>query len=229
MTSFGLLPFLSLLPPGDGHPVLVLPGFTASDSSTLMLRRFLTRVGYQTFRWRLGRNMGPTEKVVNSMPLLLESVYEATGDQVSIVGWSLGGIYARHLAARRPELVRSLVTLGTPVRPAVKTASNASPLFEALRAFHVPGHPMLDDGEPLDVPVTAVHTRSDAIVPWQACLVKQAPNAENLRVRGSHSGLGFNPAVIYLITDRLALSPGEWERFEAPSAYRRIITQAEPV
>lgn len=224
-TSFGLLPFMSLLPAGDGHPVLVLPGFTASDSSTNVLRRFLRTLGYQTHGWGLGRNMGPTARVVSSIPELIHRLSDESGEKISIIGWSLGGIYARHEAARAPSRIRQLITLATPVSTGVREVSNASPLFDALQAIHVPGHPMLDDGEPLDVPVTAVHTRSDAIVPWQSCLVQEAPNAENLRVRGSHSGLGFNPAVVYLIADRLSQEEDTWEPFQPPLPYRRIITK----
>jgi pimeloyl-ACP methyl ester carboxylesterase len=223
-TSVTLLPFFRVLPRGDGHPVLVLPGFMASDGSTRPLRRLLNALGYQAEGWGLGRNMGPTERVVNEMPELVDQLAQDAGGAISIVGWSLGGIYARHVAARTPELVRAVVTLGSPVRSEARRATNASPLFEALGAIHVPGHPLLDDGQPLAVPVTAVHTRSDGIVPWKTCLIQDAPTAENLRVRGSHIGLGVNPAALYLIADRLAQAEGEWVGFEAPPPYRRIIT-----
>ena len=224
-TSIGLLPFSRLLPPGDGHPVLVLPGFMAADGSTVALRQFLKSLDYEAHGWGLGRNIGPTERVLNEMPDLLDSIAEESGEAVSIIGWSLGGIYGRHLAARTPELVRLLITLGAPVRSEVHDSSNASPLFQALHAIHVPGHPMLDGGHPLPVPVTAVHTRSDGILHWETCLIEDAPNAENLRVRGSHTGLGFNPAVAYLIADRLAQPPDEWHPFSAPGPYRHIITR----
>ena len=224
-TSLGLLPFSRLLPSGDGHPVLVLPGFMAGDGSTRALRQLLRSLGYDAYGWGLGRNIGPTVRVVNEMPTLLHRIATDTGEKVSIVGWSLGGIYARHLAAHTPDLVRLLVTLGTPVRSEVHRTSNASPLFEALRAVHVPGHPMLDDGQELAVPVTAVHTRSDGIVDWHTCLVQDAANAENLRVRGSHTGLGFNPAVGYIIADRLAQPLGTWSPLEPPAPYRRVITR----
>jgi fermentation-respiration switch protein FrsA (DUF1100 family) len=224
VTSLGLLPLRRMLPEGDGQPVLVLPGFTATDRSTLPLRRMLRSLGYPTSGWGLGRNMGPTEKVMSKLPGLLERIATEAGRSVSLVGWSLGGVFARQLAARRPKLVRSLVTLGTPVRPEVHGASNASTLFDALQAIHVRGHPLLDNGEPLDVPVTAVHTKSDGIVPWQTCLVQDAPRTENLRVRGSHIGLGFNPAAEYVVADRLALPEGVWTPFVAPAPYRGIIT-----
>jgi pimeloyl-ACP methyl ester carboxylesterase len=223
-TSVSLLPFFRLLPRGESHPVLVLPGFMASDGSTRPLRRLLTALGYRAHGWGLGRNVGPTVRVVNEMPALVDRMSEESDGTVSIVGWSLGGIYARHLAARTPNLVRAVVTLGSPVRPEARRATNASPLFEALRAIHVPGHPLLDGGQPLAVPVTAVHTRSDGIVPWKTCLIQDAHNAENLRVRGSHIGLGVNPAALYIIADRLAQPEGGWVGFEAPGPYRRIVT-----
>jgi pimeloyl-ACP methyl ester carboxylesterase len=162
--------------------------------------------------------------VVDRLPTLLERLAQVSGGPISLVGWSLGGVYARFLANRWPEHVRVVVTLGTPVENEARTSSNASGLFNALRAIHVPGHPMLDGGVPLDRPVTAVHTRTDGVVHWRNCLVETAPNAENLRVRGSHSGLGFNPAVGFIVADRLAQPPGVWVPFEAPLPYRRIIT-----
>ena len=227
VTSVGLLPFRGRLPTGDGHPVLVLPGFMAGDRSTVALRRMLASLGYAAHGWGLGANAGPTEKIINGLPDLVDRISTIARSSVSIVGWSLGGIYARQLAARMPKVVRTVVTLGTPVRDEGGVVStNASPLYDALRAVHVPGHRVLDGGAPLPVPVTAVHTRSDGIVHWEACLVEEAPNAENLRVRGSHVGLGHNPAVIYVIADRLAQPEGYWKHFVAPAAYRRIITAA---
>lgn len=223
-TSVGLFPLRRLLPEGDGQPVLVLPGFTATDRSTRPLRRLLGSVGYPAHGWGLGRNMGPTERVMNELPALVERIATDAGRKVSLVGWSLGGVYARTIAARRPKLVRSIVTLGTPVRSEVRSASNASVLFDALQSIHVRGHPLLDDGEPLEVPVTAVHTRSDGIVHWETCIVEDAPNTENLRVRGSHTGLGFNPAAAYIVADRLALPEGVFTPFVAPAPYRSIIT-----
>ncbi len=223
-TSVGLFPLRRMLPAGDGQPVLVLPGFTATDRSTAPLRRLLESLGYEAHGWGLGRNMGPTERVMNEMPELLEHLAQESQRAVSIVGWSLGGIYARALTARRPKLVRSVVTLATPVRSEVHDASNASALFDALQVFHVRGHPLLDDGEPLSVPVTAVHTRSDGIVHWETCIVQEAPRTENLRVRGSHTGLGFNPAATYIVADRLSLAEGEWRPFVPPAAYRSVIS-----
>lgn len=176
-TSMGLLPLLRLLPGGDGHPVVALPGFMASDRSTVTLRRALGSLGYETYGWGLGRNLGPTDHVVGELPALIDRIAHSADSTVSLVGWSLGGSYARHLATRTPDLIRTVVTMGTPVRSEVQQSSNAPALFDALRAVHVPGHPILDGGHPLPVPVTAIHTRSDGIVNWRTCLVEEAPNA----------------------------------------------------
>jgi pimeloyl-ACP methyl ester carboxylesterase len=154
---------------------------------------------------------------------LLGELAERTERKVRLVGWSLGGVYARHLAARRPDLVESVTTMGSPVRSDVTAASNAHALFRLLAPIHTPGHPLLDEGTPLEVPVTAIHTRTDGIVHWETCMVEPASNAENLRVSGSHTGLGFNPAVVYVIADRLAQPDGRWAPFQIPRFYRGII------
>jgi pimeloyl-ACP methyl ester carboxylesterase len=227
-TSVGLLPFRSRLPGGNGGPVIVFPGFMAGDRSTGPMRRILSGLGYDVHGWGLGRNVGPTERVTHEMPAHLASLAEAAGKKVRLIGWSLGGVYARHLAARRPDLVESVVTLGTPVRSDVTEASNASGLFRLLAPVHTPGHPLLDEGTPLEVPVTAVHTRSDGIVHWETCIIASAPNAENLRVAGSHTGLGFNPAAVYVVADRLAQTDGTWDPLRVPRFYRGVIRHEPP-
>lgn len=227
-TSVGLLALRSRLPQGPGGPVLVLPGFMATDRSTAPLRRVLGSLGYDVHGWGLGRNVGPTDRVTSRMPALLQRLHADSGRKVRLVGWSLGGVYARHLAARHADAVETVVTLGTPVRSAVRDASNAHALFRLLAPIHAPGHPLLDEGVPLEAPVTAIHTRSDGIVHWETCLVAEAPNAENLRISGSHTGLGFNPAVVYVVADRLAQPDGSWRPFEVPRFYRGIIRPVAP-
>ena len=222
-TSLGLLPFRSRLPSGSGGPVLVYPGFMATDRSTGPLRRTLRSLGYDVAGWGLGRNVGPTDRVTQQLTATLQTMYARGERPVRLIGWSLGGIYARYLAARHPDLVESVVTLGTPVRSEVSDTSNARALYALLAPFHTPGHPLVDEGVPLEVPVTAVHTRSDGIVHWTTCLVEEAANTENLRVSGSHTGLGYNPAVVYLIADRLGQPDGAWAPFEIPRFYRGII------
>ncbi|NND01143.1 MAG: alpha/beta fold hydrolase [Acidimicrobiia bacterium] len=223
-TSVGLMPFLRLLPKGDGHAVLVLPGFVASDTSTFPLRTFLKSKGYAVSGWELGRNLGPTSEVMEGLPALLRKIFDEEGRKVSIVGWSMGGIYARWLARNHPEIVRQIITMGTPVRPAVENTSNVSTLFDYLRPYHEEDHPGLDNGAPLDVPTTAIHTRSDAIVPWETCLIDPGAQSENVRVSGSHSGLGFNPAALYVVADRLALEEDMWLPLTVRRWARSVVT-----
>ena len=224
-TSLALMPLRSILSSGDGHPVLVLPGLAASDRSTAPMRRLLGRLGYEVTGWGLGRNIGPTPAVLAGLPDLLSATRARHGRNVSLVGWSLGGIYARYLARQHAELVRDVVTLGTPVRAAVEQASNAQALYAALRPLHAQHGVALDEGAPLSMPATAIHTRTDGIVHWRTCLIEDTATTENLRVAGSHTGLGFNPAAIYIVADRLSQREGAWSPFAAPLPYRRIITR----
>ena len=99
-------PWFSLLPKGDGHPVLVLPGYSASDRSTIPLRNVLNRLGYRSHGWNLGTNRGPNDALLRAMRERLETLHERHDQAVSIVGWSLGGVYARGLARRDRAAVR---------------------------------------------------------------------------------------------------------------------------
>src|SRR6202011_5177657 len=125
----GALPLLSLAPRGDGHPVLVLPGLVASDTSTRPLRAFLRNRGYAVSGWRQGRNLGLRPGVQHAMTDLLEELNDTHGRKVSLIGWSLGGLYARQLAKMMPERVRSVITLGSPFATGPKS-TNAWHVYE---------------------------------------------------------------------------------------------------
>ncbi|MGA9277948.1 esterase/lipase family protein [Ilumatobacter sp.] len=214
-----LLPALRRLPKGDGHPVLVLPGFSASDRSTAPLRDLLKRLGYRTYGWGLGVNVGPTSRILEGLVDRLDRAHQRRGEPVSIVGWSLGGIYGRELARARPTEVRQVITLGSPIQMIAADSSTAQPMFETLRKYHSPefDRPTRESGRPLlPVPSTSIYTQTDGVVSWQACLVRRAPTSENVRVFGSHCGLGFNAAAITVIADRLAQPAGTWKPFSAP-------------
>lgn len=222
------LPILRRAPRGDGHPVLVLPGFTASDRSTRPLRWFLRDRGYFVHGWRLGTNLGPTDRILTGMRARMEKLAAEHGRPVSIVGWSLGGIYAREIARADPAAVRQVITLGSPFRLTVGDgASNAAPLFRALGGLHstdvreLRGVPE-EDRPPLQVPATAIYTRTDGVVAWPSCVESPGPRRESIEVRGSHSGLGFNPAVLLAVADRLAQPEGSWRPFEPTGRWRRL-------
>jgi pimeloyl-ACP methyl ester carboxylesterase len=111
-----MLPALARAPRGDGHAVLVIPGLGASDMSTVILRRFLSTLGYATYGWKLGRNIGPTARVVSGLPERLHEFRARHDGPVSVIGWSLGGIFARQLGRRHPDVIRQVITLASPIR-----------------------------------------------------------------------------------------------------------------
>lgn len=218
-------PLLRLVGRGDHHPVLVLPGFMAGDRSTAPLRNALRSQGYWTHGWRLGRNLGPTTHVVEGMLERLSAISERHGRPVSIIGWSLGGIYARRLAISAPEMVRQVITLGSPFRFEDGDQSSVSGLFDRLKPRHAAHLETLLPSAvdiPGSVPATAIYTRTDGVVRWFQCIEKVGPERENIEVRGSHSGLGFNPAVLFAVSDRLAQSENDWRPFYAPSLVRHL-------
>lgn len=219
-------PLLRAMGRGDRHPVLVLPGFTAGDRSTAPLRGVLRGQGYWTHGWRLGRNLGPTPAVVEGLVERLSTLHERHGRTVSLVGWSLGGMYARGMARLAPDMVRQVITLGSPFRLRDGGASNVSYLYERVRGTHVelPPEASIPEHElpPLEVPTTAIYTRTDGVVHWSTCIEAEGDRRENIEVTGSHSGLGHNPAVLFAVADRLAQPEDDWRPFRAPPWLRRL-------
>ena len=223
LIEFGSLPLaapiLRSLPRGDGHPVLVLPGFIASDVSTHPLRSFLSRMGYDAHEWELGRNLGPRaigregEKLVAR----LQAIHQTTGQKVSLIGWSLGGIMARLVAHRAPEAVRQIITLGSPFAgsPRATNVWRAYELFTGQKIDDAHTQRQLSEiAASPPVPSTAIYSRGDGIVAWQNCREQETPITDNIEVHGSHCGLGVNPAVLYAVADRLAQAEDDWHPFE---------------
>ena len=219
---FAMAPLLRLAPAGDGHPVLVLPGLAAGDASTRPLRAFLRDRGYQPHGWDMGRNFGPRPGVEERMQGRLAELHARYGRKVSLIGWSLGGVFARELARRAPAQARSVITLGSPFAGEPR-ASNAWKLYEYVSQRKVDDWPERERMKtPPPVPSTAIFSRSDGIVAWQGCLERPGQNVENVEVEGSHCGLGHHPAALYVIADRLAQPEGEWAPFHR-NGLRRLI------
>ncbi|MEE4360217.1 MAG: alpha/beta hydrolase [Pseudomonadales bacterium] len=229
---------LARAPRGDGHGVLVLPGFTASDQSTAPMRRFLVQQGYQAEGWLLGRNMGPVDSPHMEGQLLarLSELREATaGRPVSLVGWSLGGVQARLLATRCPEWIRQVITLGSPIG-ADQRATSIHRFVEGVTRREIAPEAMAEGLggagwprlAPPPVPCTAIYSRTDGIVSWRISREPPSPLTDNIEVRGSHCGLGFNPAVLWAIADRLALPEGAWTPFAREGWRRLVYGPAEP-
>jgi pimeloyl-ACP methyl ester carboxylesterase len=220
----GALPLLSLAPRGDGHPVLVLPGLVASDTSTRPLRSFLKDRGYVVSGWRQGRNLGLRDGVQDSMVDLLCELNDTYGRKVSLVGWSLGGIYARQLAKMMPDRVRGVITLGSPFAAGPKTTN-------AWRVYEMASGQSADHADPRfggsladtpPVPTTAIFSRTDGICAWQGCMEKTSATSESIEVESSHCGMGHHPAVVYAVADRLAQPEGEWAPFDR-SGWRSMV------
>jgi len=220
-TLLGTWPLLWTAPRGDGHPVLVLPGLLVGDPATVLLRTFLRARGYDVSGWRLGTNRGPNGQVVQGLRAQLERLHRDSGRRVSLVGWSLGGLYAQELARASPGSVRQLITLGTPVLSRKVWTQNVSRIAD--RVTYLPGtaamlpRPWAEQGS-LRVPATSVYTRADGIVAWSTCQYPLRSRRENVEVRGSHLGLTHNPAVLWVLADRLGQAEGRWTPFRRPLA-----------
>ena len=191
---------------GDGHTVVVLPGFTAGDLSTLPLRRYLDALGYRTAGWGLGLNLGLRPEDEPRLEAHLERLAE--DGPVTLIGWSLGGVFAREAARRRPELFRRVITLGTPIR----SREGAEWVVAVFRLLNPASEADLsDDGVlshsmPLDVPMTAVWSPRDGVVSGRSCQVRpedEGPDAENIEVDAMHLGMGFDPDVLRVVARRL--------------------------
>ncbi len=211
-------PLLRRAPRGDGHPVLVLPGFMGSDLSTRALRAFLRERGYAAHGWRLGRNIGPTAQVVSGLARRLADLRRRYDRRVSCIGWSLGGVYARELARHHPDDVRQVITLASPFRHL--DAVNVPRFLRARREPH-PDEAALRErlAAPLPVPTTAIFSRSDGIAAWRSCVGDPGPSSENLEVQSSHLGIGHHPVVLLTIADRLAQPEGRWRPFRPPPGW----------
>jgi pimeloyl-ACP methyl ester carboxylesterase len=214
-----MLPMFALrryLPQGDGHPVLVLPGFLASSRSTKPLRKFIENLGYRAHRWKLGYNMGYSMRLHYGMRDRITELVERYDRKISIVGWSLGGVYARELAREMPDIVRQVITMGSPFRghPESSNIATIFNLFSETPYEQIPEDFLQNLAEPPPVPTTALYTRGDGVVAWQSTVeLSDRRDVENIHVGGAHLGLGFNPRALYAIADRIAQPEGDWRPF----------------
>ena len=186
------MPLLFSMPRGDGHPVLVIPGFLGRDIHTSVIRQYLRIQGYKTFGWSLGRNLGIYKAGgLDALMARLDEVQDASGARkVSLIGWSLGGVFARRMAEAAPHKVRQVISLGSPI-------GNENYL-------------------PTSVPSTAIYSRSDGVVPPHFAQEPETATTENIEVLSSHSGLVFNPHVLYLLSQKLSMPESEWKKSQRP-------------
>lgn len=201
-------------PVGDGHPVVVFPGLGGAPFTTSHLRRFLTDAGFTAHCWGRGVNTGPEGDFDRWLDPLEDDVrrwHADSGRKVSLVGWSLGGIYARELAKRAPQSVRQVITLGTPFA-ALRGATRAEGLYKLLNGNAAQ---LTDELEVRlratpPVPTTSVYSKSDGVVSWRGCIEQRTPQAESVEVDASHLGMVTHPDALRVIVDRLAQPEGRW-------------------
>jgi pimeloyl-ACP methyl ester carboxylesterase len=210
----------------EGRPVLVLPGFYATDGMTGRLRNHLKAHGYRVHGWGLGRNVGLTDAILDGVLTRADDLYERYGQPVSIVGWSFGGLLARWIAHERPDAVRQVLCLGSPWR-AEGERTRATAMFERSAARHglsQRAREVVDTlREPLPVPCTAIYSRTDGITSWRSCMLDDGERCENIAVPSSHVGLTSNPITLAVVVDRLAQDPGNIAAFDWGACLRRSV------
>ncbi len=211
-------PMLNWAPRGEGQPVLVLPGFFAADRSTSKLRKYLRAKNFKPYAWEQGRNPGLSMALYENLERRVLELSEKHTAKVSLVGWSLGGFYARVLAHKLPDEVRQVVTLGSPFN-----VSQSGAVTGAVERLYERMNPNQQDDPllaqqalwktPPPVPSTAIYSEGDGIAHWSCCIDQENEVTENMQIPGSHLGMTHNPLVLYAIADRLAQKEGHWRPF----------------
>jgi hypothetical protein len=222
-----------VVPRGDGHPILVLPGLGASDISTHLLRQFLQELGYVALPWGLGINTGMIHGKAQKLHKRLQALHAEHGRKISLIGQSLGGVFARELAKLEPQLIRQVISLGSPF-------SGHPRATNAIRAYEWLSGDRIEDIDPdlverlkekPPVPTTSIFSKTDGIVSWHCSLQEKDIEAENIELRGvSHLGMAASPAALYLVANRLAEPEGDWQPF-VPTGWQKLLycTDHEPV
>jgi len=193
---------------GSGQPVIVIPGFLAPDMSTARLREFLGRQNFLPFSWNGGVNIGPMRHVMREIERQVTEIAGKTGRKVSLVGVSLGGTTARQVAKCCPDHIARVITLVSPIHlpvvtPLAPLAQAAALLWDAEELKNLPAI-----SEPPPVPVTAIISRDDGIIDWQASLPTASDMVEVVEISGSHMAVCSNPQAQRIVADRLARTAG---------------------
>jgi triacylglycerol esterase/lipase EstA (alpha/beta hydrolase family) len=211
---------------GDGHPVVVYPGLGAGPLTTAQLRNHLRSSHFDVHDWGLGVNTGPEGALHEWLEQLVERVRALRaqhGRKVSLVGWSLGGIYAREVAKAAPDSVRQVVTLATPFG-SLGGGNHAGTIFRMMGGSTAQLTPELQAHlrQRPPVPTTSIYSRSDGVVCWRGCLEPAGPQVENVAVHASHLGMPSHPDVLRIVADRLALPEDGWR------PYKRRASRVKP-
>ena len=234
MAYVGAIPALGIAHAGEGHGrhVLVIPGMMSDDLSTRLMRKTIDLAGYRSHGWRLGRNIGPTRVAIEGIVTRLEDLAQRQGGPIPVVGWSLGGLFARELATLRPHLVDRVITMGSPVNAIHKRQSSGAEIYDLFEAKHLPTYSLdqwrTHHENPVQ-PITSIFSKTDGIVQWKAACVDDGPRAENVEVFGSHFGMGANATVVHVILNRLAVSVNDWQPFRAEPLIAHLVPASCPL
>jgi len=223
MTELAMLPlaesWLNSMQGGDGHPVIIIPGFTVGDRSTIVMRKFLSSLGYLPSGWKQGVNFGVRPELFEGVSELLNQLHNEYGCRISLVGQSLGGIYARELAKQNPDAVRQVITLGSPFNDPDGEASNISDLYKMFNPEHTTKSDQFQQqkweiGKPPPVPTTAIYSKLDGVCHWRACVQHGGHDrVENIEVNSSHTGMSVNAQTLFVVADRLSQRRKHWKPF----------------
>ncbi len=212
-------PLKQVMPHGDNHPVMVLPGLGTSDSSTRFMRDFMSDIGYTAYPWGLGHNLGPRgslEKLLSTLAARVRYISdEHAGAKVTLIGWSLGGIYSREVAKLCPDRVRQVITMGTPFKGNL-SGTNATLLYEILSKDKSHKDPALMEriSVPPPVPFTSLYSKTDGVVHWKCSIEDPSPLTQNIEIPwASHMGLSHNPISLYILANLLHSVDGNWKPF----------------
>lgn len=203
---------------GDGHPVLIFPGLGADGRLLGPLRKMCESLGYPAFDWGLGFNTGPQGDInewLHSLAHHSSALLRGHSQPATLIGWSLGGLYAREIAKLMPGRVRQVITIGTPFN-ADADHTNAGWLYKLLTGSAVDFDKKLSRRLRVapPVPTTSIYSRSDGVVAWQSCRHPvQRAGLQDIEISGSHIGMGWNPSVLRVVADRLAQKPGDWQPY----------------
>ncbi|HRK27433.1 MAG TPA: hypothetical protein PK239_09100 [Chitinophagales bacterium] len=218
-------PLLRLTPPkGDGHPIMVLPGFMTGDLTTVPLRHFLNGLGYNAYPWNMGPNLADQQVELPLMKRVMR-LYNRHNQKVTLIGWSLGGVYAREIARVIPDYVRQVITLASPFA-GIDKPNNAVWIYQLIKggASKADISPDLLDRikRPVPVPTTAIYSKYDGVVSWQHCIEQQeTPITQNIEVECSHSGFGHHPAVLMCVAELLAQPEDNWQKYNKTEGWRK--------
>ncbi|NND00384.1 MAG: alpha/beta fold hydrolase [Gammaproteobacteria bacterium] len=197
------VPVLRRQPKGNGEPVMVLPGYAASDRSTVPLRAYLSWLGYDTCGWDLGRNTGNVRELLPRVANRVRLIGQQKGS-VNLIGWSLGGVIAREVAREIPAMVRQVVTMGSPVVGGPKYTSLGSAFAgQGVDLDAIEARIAARESRPIRVPVTSIYSKRDGIVSWQASIDRHNPQVDHIEVGATHLGLGISPDVFRIIAAKL--------------------------